>query len=446
MLTHEQTIYSISQLNAAARALLENHFVNVWVEGEISNFIAAQSGHWYFSLKDAAAQIRCAMFKGQQRKVDFTPKDGHHVLIKARISLYEARGEYQLIAEAMEERGEGKLRREFEKLKIKLFKAGLFAAEHKQALPLYPKRIGIITSPTGAAVRDILHVLKRRFACCPVIIYPALVQGQQAAASIVNALKLANQHQQCDVLIVARGGGSLEDLWPFNEEAVAQAVFASSIPIISGVGHETDITITDYVADVRAPTPSAAAELVTNNCSNLMQLLQQLTQQLNQALVNKLQQLQLQLGSQDRQLQQLHPKRLIKLQTQQLEFAERSLIRLQLQKLSSLQQQLEVLRTRLLASNLPKKIINYSQQLQHAHEILSKTMTHVIHQKHYTLSEVAGKIDSLSPLATLKRGFAIACHHGKVLHSVKSVNAQDVIDVQMSDGSLNCKVLTVTTS
>src|SRR3990167_11367189 len=263
--THEaQTeVYTVSRLNNEVKFILEDRFPWVWVEGEISNFAAPHSGHWYFSLKDNTAQVRCAMFRGQQRKLIFTPKDGMHVLINARVSLYENRGEFQLIAESMEERGEGKLRRAFEMLKKKLETAGLFDPLHKKKLPSFPKQIGIITSETGAAIADILTILKRRFPSIPIIVYPTLVQGTLAAPSIVKALKTANRRNECDVIILARGGGSLEDLWAFNEEIVAYAIFESDIPIISGVGHEIDFTIADFVADVRAPTPSAAAEMIT---------------------------------------------------------------------------------------------------------------------------------------------------------------------------------------
>src|SRR3990167_2179819 len=219
-LEQDESIYSVSRLNSEVRTLLENTFPLVWIEGEISNFAAPNSGHWYFSLKDANAQIRCAMFRGNQRKLNFLPKDGLHVLLRARVSLYENRGEFQLIAEYIEDRGEGKLRRAFEALKKKLQLAGLFDPAHKKTLPAFPRHIGVITSPTGAAIRDILTVLKRRYPCASVIIYPTLVQGTAAAPHIVNAFQIATRRNECDVLILARGGGTLEDLWSFNEESV----------------------------------------------------------------------------------------------------------------------------------------------------------------------------------------------------------------------------------
>ena len=242
--------------------LLERGLGSVWLEGEISNLARPASGHWYFSLKDESAQVRCAMFRNRSMLVRFPVKDGARVLARGLVSLYEARGEFQVVIEHLEEAGEGVLRRRFEALKQKLAAEGLFDARHKQPLPTLPRRIGVITSPTGAAIRDILHILRRRFPAIPVLVYPVAVQGEAAPREIEQALRLAAQRRDCDVLIVARGGGSLEDLWAFNEEAVARAMFACPIPIVSGVGHEVDITIADFIADERAPTPSGAAERV----------------------------------------------------------------------------------------------------------------------------------------------------------------------------------------
>jgi exodeoxyribonuclease VII large subunit len=255
-------VYSVSRLNREVRVLLERGFGTIWLEAEVSNFSRPSSGHWYFTLKDANAQVRCAMFKQRNMLCAFTARDGQKVLVRTRIGLYEPRGEYQLIVEHMEDAGLGALKRKFEELSAKLAAEGLFAAERKRTLPALPRRIGVVTSPSGAAVRDILHVLARRFPAAAVIIYPASVQGAQAPAELISALHLAGKRAECDVLILARGGGSLEDLWAFNDERLARAIAACSIPIVSGVGHEIDFTIADFAADVRAPTPSAAAELV----------------------------------------------------------------------------------------------------------------------------------------------------------------------------------------
>ena len=264
-LTEEQRdIYSITRLNREVRAVLEDSFPpSLWVRGEISNLAQPGSGHIYFSLKDKHSQVRCAMFRSANRHLRFAPENGREVLVRAGVSLYEGRGEFQLIVESMEPAGAGALQQAFEELKQRLLEEGLFADEHKQPLPAFPGTIGIITSPTGAAVRDIIHVLERRYARAGVIVYPVPVQGEGSAQQIAQAVDVANQRRECDVLILARGGGSLEDLWSFNEEIVARAIHHSVIPVVSGIGHEIDFTIADFVADQRAPTPSAAAEMVS---------------------------------------------------------------------------------------------------------------------------------------------------------------------------------------
>ena len=282
--TPDGLIYSVSQLTREVRTLLELSFATTWVEGEISNLRDPGSGHLYFSLKDASAQVRCAMFRLRAGTLGFRPKDGMHVLLRGKISLYEERGDFQLIVDFMEETGDGALRRAFELLKQRLALEGLFAIERKKPLPKLPQCIGVVTSPTGAAIRDILSVLRRRFAAIPVVIYPTLVQGNEAAGKIAQALALANRDGRCDVLLLARGGGSLEDLWPFNEEIVARAVFESVIPVVSGIGHEIDFTIADLVADQRAATPSAAAELVSPDMSDWATMLHRIYLRLTQAI------------------------------------------------------------------------------------------------------------------------------------------------------------------
>ena len=266
----ERQIFSVSELNRTVRQLLETHLPLLWVEGEISNFARPASGHWYLTLKDGQAQVRCAMFRNSNMRVNFKPANGTQVLVRCRVGLYEGRGDYQLIIEHMEEAGFGALQRQFEILKQKLVSEGLFASEHKQEMPSSVRHVGVVTSPTGAAVKDILAVLKRRFPAIKVSIFATAVQGEQAAGQIISAIESANHQAQCDVLIVGRGGGSLEDLWPFNEESVARAMFASKIPVISAVGHEVDFTIADFVADLRAPTPSAAAELISPDGDDIL--------------------------------------------------------------------------------------------------------------------------------------------------------------------------------
>ncbi|MBM4221421.1 MAG: exodeoxyribonuclease VII large subunit, partial [Gammaproteobacteria bacterium] len=272
----KEQVYTVSELNRLARQLLEQDLPRMWVSGEISNLARPASGHLYFSLKDERAQIRCALFRGASRGGTFVPENGAQVLARGRVSLYEPRGDYQLIVDHLEPAGEGLLRRRLEELKLKLAAAGLFDAARKRPLPALPAAIGVITSPSGAAVRDILHILKRRFPAIPVIIYPVQVQGEQAKFDIVKAFDTAARRAECEVLILARGGGSLEDLWAFNEEIVAQAIADCPIPVISGVGHEIDFTIADLVADVRAPTPSGAAELVVPDSRDWLRHLQAL--------------------------------------------------------------------------------------------------------------------------------------------------------------------------
>ena len=273
--TEQRDIYTPGRLNREARMLIERGFPALWLEGEISNYSRPSSGHWYFSLKDEQAQLRCAMFRQRNLLTKLVPKDGVHVLVRGRLSLYEPRGEYQFIVDHIEVAGEGALRQKFEVLKAKLAAEGLFDLARKRTLPKCPTRIGVVTSPTGAAVRDVLNVLRRRYPSIPVLIYPVPVQGNEAAPRIAEMLGLVSRRAECDVLILARGGGSLEDLWPFNEEVVARAIAACKVPIVSGVGHEVDFTIADFVADLRAPTPSAAAELVVPDCSERIRVLEQ---------------------------------------------------------------------------------------------------------------------------------------------------------------------------
>ena len=436
----QQNVYTVSRLNNEVKFLLEDNFPALWVEGEISNFAAPHSGHWYFSLKDATAQVRCALFRGNQRSLNFTPKDGLQVLIRARVSLYPNRGEYQLIAEHIEERGEGKLRRDYELLKKKLAAAGLFDSSHKKLLPLFPKQIGVITSATGAAIRDILTVLKRRFTCASVIIYPTLVQGSSAAATIVKALQTANQRNECDVLIVARGGGSLEDLWPFNEEIVARAIYESQIPIISGVGHEVDFTIADFVADQRAATPSAAAEICTPDDNELLQMLIHHQKRIQQQFKQKLSATQQQINWMQKHLLQLHPKRQLNEKMQRLDFCELALIQLQTQFIHKLENKLKDLSGKLYRF-IPQPTI---QQLRIKMDLYQQRLTTLITvqfaTKHAVLANFASKLDALSPLNTLERGYAIVSKNNRVIRDVKDVKQDDELHVKLIHGSIVCLV------
>jgi exodeoxyribonuclease VII large subunit len=442
-ISQSQEIFTVSKLNREVRFILEGSFDLLWVEGEISNFTVPASGHWYFSLKDASAQVRCAIFKPNNRRLGFVPKDGMHVIMKARVSLYEGRGEFQLIGEYLEEVGEGQLRKAFEALKNRLLAAGLFEAKHKKPMPLLPKAIGVVTSPTGAAIRDILSVLRRRFPCVPVIIYPTLVQGDTAAPNIVKALATANQRNECDVIILARGGGSLEDLWPFNEEMVAHAIFASVIPVISGVGHEVDFTIADFVADVRAPTPSAAAELITPDIEELFQNLDFSHQRLLRLMRQKVQQTQQHLDWAAKQLQQQHPKRRLQQQFQQVELALAALLRLQTQHITRHQSNLKTLSAEL-ASLTPLHTVRDSRHtLRLQLQRLQNNMIRKVQLYRERLGNAAATLDALSPLATLQRGYAVVTKGKHLLTNADQAKPGDNIDVRLLAGSLHCQVLEI---
>lgn len=388
-----QEIYTVSQLNQLTRELLEDNFPYVWIEGEISNLKRPTSGHAYFSLKDANAQIRCAMFRGRNTILNFEPRDGMHVLAQARVSLYEPRGDFQLIVQHLEETGDGALRRAFELLKTKLAQEGLFDESHKKPLPAFPTCIGVITSATGAAIQDILHVLKRRAPQLRVIIYPTAVQGNEAAPQIVNAIKSANQRKECDVLILARGGGSLEDLWPFNEEIVARAIFASDIAIVSGVGHEIDFTIADFVADQRAPTPSAAAELISPHREDWLQKIVTMQNRLRHFMAAELRHYATLLISLRKRLQ--HPGHRLQEQAQRLDLLERNLV-------NAWQHQL---------TRAQHRLINLSRAL-----------------------------NTVSPLNTLQRGYAIVTHQDKIIREANEVKIGENIKTQLARGSLICTV------
>jgi exodeoxyribonuclease VII large subunit len=441
-ISQTQEIYSVSRLNREVRLLLEENFLVLWVEGEISNFAAPHSGHWYFSLKDSGAQVHCAMFKLQNRRLAFIPKEGMQVLVKGRVSLYEGRGDFQLLVDHIEDAGIGKLQKEFEALKKHLLAAGLFDAAHKKPLPIIPQSIGVITSPTGAAIHDILHVLNRRFPCIPIVIYPTLVQGGLAAVNIVNTIQTANRRAECSVLILARGGGSLEDLWPFNEEIVAHAIYHSLIPIISGVGHEIDFTIADFVADLRAPTPSAAAELVTPDKNELLATIAQTEKQLLRLLQQKLQQFQQHLAWITQHLQQQHPQHRFTEKAQQLDFFELALVRLQLKLFNHVQAKLDTYRAKLEGLTPYHRIRELKQHCALQQEKLENQSLTVLQQQQQSLTNAAAKLDTLSPLATLKRGFAIATltKNQTVLRSAQQVKQGDNIRVQLMEGSLECVI------
>lgn len=435
-------VYTVSRLNHEVRTLLEGSFPLLWVEGEISNLARPASGHIYFSLKDQNAQVRCAMFKGANRALGFTPANGQQVLARARVGLYEGRGEYQLIVEAMEESGAGALRRAFEQLKNRLAAEGLFAPEHKQALPVLPRQIGVITSPTGAALRDILHVLERRFAAIPVIVYPVPVQGTTAAGAIARMIRLASQRQECDVLILARGGGSLEDLWSFNEEVVARAIYDCAIPLVSGIGHEIDFTIADFVADRRAPTPSAAAELVSPDRADWWQQLLRLDARLlaltRGLLRDKGQTLQWLEG----RLTQRHPGRYLQQQVQRLDELEQRLTRAQQSLLRHGAGRLAELSAGLRQHS---PIHRVAQSEAHRHQLtqrLHAVMRLTLERRRSLLESLMRALDAISPLATLHRGYAIVTGvpDGKIVRRAAEVPAGATVQARLGAGRLICEV------
>ncbi len=435
-LTNEN-IYTVSRLNAEVRLLLENEMGIVWLVGEISNFSAPVSGHWYLSLKDSRAQVKCAMFKGNNRFVTFKPKNGQQVLVKARLSLYEPRGDSQVIIESMQPEGDGRLQQEFEKLKMELAAEGLFAQSNKRPLPENPQCVGVITSKTGAALFDILDVLKRRDPSLPVIIYPTMVQGEQAAIQIAQAIGRANARQECDVLIVGRGGGSLEDLWCFNHEIVARTIAASQIPIISAVGHEIDVTIADFVADVRAPTPSAAAELVSRDNSNKRQAFASYQHKLQSAMRYYTSQQAHHLRALVHALEKQHPTYRLQRQSQQLDDTEMRLQRA-IQRYISTQrdhigQQYHQLQLHSPVQTLAKQQHRLAKSEQRLLDVMEKKLLRTAHR--LTLAEE--KLDAVSPLATLKRGYSITRDSsGKVIHRAHDLKTGDQLITRVADGEV----------
>ncbi len=436
-------IYTVSQLNHEARLLLEDSFPLIWVEGEISNFARPASGHWYLTLKDEAAQVRCAMFRTRNRLVRFTPQNGMHVLVRARISLYEARGDYQLIIEHMEDAGDGALRLAFEQLKQRLAEEGLFDPGRRLSLPGLPRRIGVITSPSGAAIRDILSVLQRRFPAIPVVIYPTQVQGKEAAAHIARMITLAAQRAECDVLILARGGGSLEDLWAFNEECVARAIHACTIPIVSGIGHETDTTIADFVADLRAPTPSGAAELVSPHQEEWLETFQRLEKRCLSLFRQQLAQHQQRLRWLAARLRQRHPGQQLQQHAQRLDELEQRLLRGMRTSLARGQARLNEQRARLQAHNPLSRIRHHQNTCGQLQQRLARAMGARLGRARARLEGLARALDTVSPLATLGRGYAIARRlpDGQVLRRADEVRQGDKVGVRLARGQLICEVI-----
>ena len=413
----------------------------VWITGEISNFTQPSSGHWYFTLKDDTAQVRGAMFRNSNRRVTFRPQHGQQVLVRASVTLYDPRGDYQIIVESMQPAGEGLLQQKYEQLKAALSAEGLFDQQFKQALPTPAHCIGVITSKTGAALHDILHVLKRRDPSLPVVIYPTAVQGDDAPGQIVRAIELANARQECDVLIVGRGGGSLEDLWSFNDERVARAIFASRIPVVSAVGHETDVTIADFVADLRAPTPSAAAEIVSRNQTELLRQIQSAQQRLEMAMDFFMANRTRRFTQLNHRLQQQHPQlRLARQQNvlERLQQRMRFAVENRLKQASTRQQRL----TQRLSTQNPQPQLHRAQtRVQQLEFRLAQAIQSRMSTTRERFGSAITHLEAVSPLATLARGYSVTtASDGKVLKKTAQVKAGDTLTTRLKDGWLESEV------
>ena len=413
-------IYSPSELNHEARIHLEAGFGRVWVEGEISNLSRPASGHMYFSLKDAKAQISCALFRSNAYGINFKPENGMLVRARGRVSLYEARGNYQLIADSLVRAGEGLLRAKFELLKNNLEAEGLFSEANKKPLPQFPLRIAVVTSPSGAALRDILNVLQRRWPLAKLRIYGVPVQGDEAAPAIVDALDAVNRHGWAEVIVAGRGGGSLEDLWAFNEENVARAIHASVLPVVSAVGHEIDFSISDFVADLRAPTPSAAAELISPDQRVLTQSLTAISDRLQQRIRYALQRLSQQLDHLTHRLHQQHPGQRLVQHRKLLEQAKQ--------------------RLRLAGARIVPERQRYLQDLVH-HRLLPAGRR-IVPERRRGLQELVRTLNAVSPLPTLARGYAIVtdAESGAAISTVEDVRPKQVLVTQLVDGRIRSSI------
>jgi exodeoxyribonuclease VII large subunit len=434
-------ILTPSTLNRLVRGLLEDALPLVWIEGELSNVARPASGHLYFTLKDNAAQVRCAMFKPKSGWLRFKPTDGMHVLVRARVGLYEPRGEFQLVAEHMEPAGEGALQREFERLKAQLDAEGLFAQERKRPLPHFARRIGVITSATGAAIRDVLSVMARRWPLVEVDVLPVPVQGRESPPAIVSMLRKAAACGRYDVLLLTRGGGSLEDLWAFNDEQVARAIHASAVPVVSAVGHEIDFSIADFVADLRAPTPSAAAELLVPDILALRRQLEQLHRRLTAIHERRLHARIQRIDHLLVRLQAQRPQARLARDRDRLQRLHRQLLACRLAHVTRKTVHLDRVYARLLAQHPRQRLAMLRQRLaQHASHLRRMTL-HKLERERLNLQQTARAMHAVSPLATLERGYAILFDaEGKVLRSAQGVAVDTPLKAKLADGELPLRV------
>jgi len=434
----DREVLTVSQLNGRARVLLEDVFRSVWVEGEISNLARPASGHMYFTLKDSGAQVRCALFRQSATRVRQALRDGLAVRVRGKVSLFEGRGDYQLILDTVEPAGDGALRLAFEALKEKLGAEGLFSAERKKPLPAHPQRIGVITSPSGAVIRDIISVFGRRAPQVELNLIPTAVQGREAIAQIVRAIRLADG-LGFDALILARGGGSLEDLWCFNEEAVARAVAACVTPIVSAVGHETDVSISDFVADVRAPTPSAAAELLAPDSSGIRQRLEGLQRRLLLRMQNRLSHDRLRLDSLTRRLR--HPGERLRQQAQRLDDLDMRLRRAFLLSLNQRRERLARAETRLAAQHPGRNLKLLAQRLDSLAERLPRAMRELLKDRRQRFQAHLQTLQVVSPLATLARGYSILLDdQGQAIRSAEQTRNGQRLTARLAQGELLVRV------
>ena len=435
---------TVSELNHQARHLLESSFMQVWVEGELSSFARPSSGHWYFSLKDKKCQIRCAMFRGANQRLRDIPKEGDQIRIRGKVTLYENRGDFQIIVEHLEPAGLGPLQQAFDALKLKLQNEGLFDPARKKPLPHPPRHIGVVTSPTGAAIHDILTVLARRCPAIPVTLYPTAVQGQAATADIVRAIEQAQRHNVADVLIIGRGGGSLEDLWCFNEEAVARAIAACSIPTVSAVGHEVDVTIADFVADLRAPTPSAAAEKISPDQRDWLRRLVEQETRLAQATRRQLQRLQTQLDHLHARLRD--PRRELQEKAQRMDELEIRLHQSMRQRLERHQVRAEHLYQRLSTQSPRQTLSRANEQVAQLQQRLTMGMQQSLKHQGERLEHLAQTLNLVSPLATLGRGYAIVKdEEDRIVRRADQLSPGQSIAAHLGQGRIQAEVTSVDT-
>jgi len=434
-------IFTPSQLNTLARDLLEGSFPMIWVEAELGNVTKPASGHLYFTLKDARAQVRCAMFKPKSTWLKFIPREGLRVLARGRVTLYEARGEYQMVLDHMEEAGEGALRRAFEALRARLAEEGLFDEARKRALPAFPRRLAVITSPSGAVIRDILSVLGRRFPLVEVELLPTQVQGGSAAAQIAALLRRAGNSGRYDAIVIARGGGSLEDLWPFNDEALVRAVAASPVPVVSAVGHETDFTLADFAADVRAPTPSVAAELLVPSRQDLLGQLRAQQRRLDHHAQRQFQQRAQRLDRALLRLNAQRPQARLEQLTRRQAEARRRLDAAWQARLQRAQGRLRHAAAVLRAHDPQRRLAGLRERLLALQPRPQAAMVRALQRDALRLRALARSLEAVSPLATVSRGYALVTDaNGAVVRSTAQVSSGDLVQARVADGTLSLKV------